>query len=286
MHSSVAATAARNIRLELASRAEDVSIARELLSGVAEAAAVERGVMDDIRTAVTEACNNVVQHAYDGVPGPIELDLALRSDAIEVTVRDHGAGMRPWIRTAESRTLGIGLMVIKALAESVEFSDRPQGGLEVRMRFAIPGLSALDPDGETPPAPEQLQLDTPAIASIAVSVGPVSLAAAVLPRLLSAMAARAHFSTDRICDLQIVGDAIAGHAAQAIDGNHLCLRIATSPRLVTIGVSSLLQGGAQRLFADTTLEGVGGVIDRLVDEREIRAEDATETLVLRMRDHR
>lgn len=284
MHSSVAAAAALNIRLELASRAEDVPIARELLSGVADAAAVERGFMDDIRTAVTEACNNVVQHAYDGVPGPIELDLSLRSDAIEVTVRDHGGGMRPWIRTAESSTLGIGLMVIKALAESVEFRDRPQGGLEVRMRFATPGLSALCPDGETPLAPERL--DAPASTSIAVAIGPISLAAAVLPRLLGAMAARAHFSTDRISDLQMVGDAIAGHAARAIDGSHLCLRIAASPRLVTVTVSQLLHGGAQRLFSDATLEGVGGVIDRLVDEREIRAEDTTETLLLRMRDHR
>lgn len=152
------------------------------------------------------------------------------------------------------------------------------------MRFASPGLSALDPGGGTPPAPEPLE--APAGTSIAVSIGPVSLAAAVLPRLLSAMAARAHFSTDRISDLQIVGDAIAAHAVRALDGSHLCLRIAASPRLVTIGVSPLLRDGARRLFADTTLEGVGGVIDRLVDEREVRAEDATETLVLRMRDHR
>jgi serine/threonine-protein kinase RsbW len=283
MHSTVEAAARLNIRLEMPSEAEHVQLARELLSGVAEAADLDLLSTDDVRTAVTEACNNVVQHAYDGASGTIELDLNLHQDALEVTVRDHGCGMQPWIRTPSSDTLGIGLMVIKALTESVEFRDGADGGLEVQMRFATPGLPEVDPGPDLPP-PDPYEATG---ASIALSIGPVSLAAAVLPRLLSAIAARAHFSTDRISDLQIVGDAIAAHVEPVMEGGHLCLRIAAKARLIVLSISPLMRGGSQRLQADASLHGVGRIIDRLVDEHEVLPRgEATETLVLRMRDPR
>jgi serine/threonine-protein kinase RsbW len=283
MHDPAQPAARLNVRLELASRPEDVALARELLSGVAESAQIGLEAMDDIRTAVTEACNNVVQHAYDGVPGPIELDLALQDQALEVTVRDRGGGMHPWIRTPSSDTLGIGLMVIKALAESVEFRDGPEGGMEVQMRFSTPGLAALDPGGELPVAPNPFDS---AGFSISLAIGPPPLAATVLPRLLGAMAARAHFSTDRISDLQIVGDAIAAHAQACIDGWHLCVRIASSFHMVQLSISPLVPGGAAGLLKDTSIAGVGGLVERLSDEQEIRKDDSTETLVIRVRDHR
>lgn len=285
MQSTVQAATGLNIRLVLPSEAEDVQLARELLSGVAEAAHLDPLATEDVRTAVTEACNNVVQHAYDGAGGPIELDLNLHQDALEVTVRDHGGGMRPWIRTSSSDTLGIGLMVIKALAESVEFRDGADGGLEVQMRFATPGLPAMDPGGDVPPP------SVPADASgssIAVSVGPVSLAAAVLPRLLSAVAVRAHFSTDRISDLHIVGDAIAARVEPVVHGGHICVRIATQARLVVLGISPLVRGGSRRLQTDGSLQAVGDVIERLTDGQHevVAANETTESLIVRMRDQR
>lgn len=285
MHQTVQSASRLNVRLELASRPEDVWLARELLSGVAESVTAGLDQIDDIRTAVTEACNNVVQHAYEeGMTGPIELDLALQDEALEVTVRDHGGGMQPWIRTSRSDTLGIGLMVIKALSESVEFRDRPNGGMEVQMRFSTPGLAALDPGGEVPPAPDPFDA---ASISISVAIGPPSLAQTLLPRLLSAMAARAHFSTDRISDLQIVGDAIVAHCEPVLDGAHLCVRIAASSRLVALSISPLLPGGGEQLLQSASMQGVGAVIERLSDEQEIRSEQGSnESLIVRVRDHR
>lgn len=284
MHQQARSSGKLNIRLELASRAEDVWLARELLGGVADSVSSGIEQIDDIRTAVTEACNNVVQHAYDGTPGPIELDLALQDEALEVTVRDHGGGMHPWIRTPQSDTLGIGLMVIKALSESVEFRDGPDGGMEVQMRFSTPGLAALDPGDQLPSTSAPFDASTVAIS---IAIGPPTLGQTVLPRLLGAMAARAHFSTDRISDLQIVGDAIVAHCEPVIDAKHLCVRVTASPRLVELSISPLLPGGAGKLLADASMQGVGAVIERLSDEQEIRSDDGTsETLIVRMRDHR
>jgi serine/threonine-protein kinase RsbW len=284
MHDTSQPAARQNIRLQLAAKPEEVALARALLRGVGETAGIDVQQMDEVRTAVSEACNNVVQHAYDGRTGPIELDVALLRDALEVTVRDHGRGMPTLARPGESDTLGIGLMVITALCEHAELSAGPESGLEVRMRFSAPGQEGLDPGGELPwpveaaGAAESAGPDGP---GIAVAIGPVSLARHVLPRLLTAMAMRSHFSTDRISDLQLVGEAIAEHAEPLIDGAHLCMRISASPRTVTQSIWPLCGGGAARLLAASC-----GAIERLGSEWEIRKEGARERLIVSLRDER
>ncbi len=282
MHDTSRSAARQNIRLQLTSRPEEVALARALLRGVAETVGIDVQQMDEIRTAVSEACNNVVQHAYDGAIGPIELDVALRSDALEVTVRDHGRGMPALARPlGESDTLGIGLMVIMALCEHAELSAGPNSGLEVRMRFSTPGVGALDSGGELPGRVAPLDPLDPDSPGVAVAIGPVSLARSVLPWLLTAMATRAHFSTDRISDLQLVGDEIAEHSEPLIEGAHVCVQISASSRKVTQCIWPLSNGGAARLLA-----GSRGAIERLGGEWEIREEGSRERLIVSLRDER
>ena len=133
-----------NIRLSLSNRPENVMLVRQMLAGVAEAVDLEAGDLNDISTAVTEACNNVVLHAYGGEEGPLEVELYASPTAIEVVVRDHGTGIRaPSTRTGE--TVGIGLSVIKTLAERADFSHAEDSGTEVFMVFGTPHARALPP---------------------------------------------------------------------------------------------------------------------------------------------
>ena len=61
----------------------------------------------DLKTVVTEACMNVVVHAYEDEPGPLEVSAYRDGDALVVTVRDRGAGIRPG-RTPPARACGWG----------------------------------------------------------------------------------------------------------------------------------------------------------------------------------
>src|ERR1700689_5272763 len=80
-----------NVQLAIASRAENVALVREVLAGLADA--VDFGqTLDDVKAAVSEACNNVVVHAYHGEDGPLEVDITLRPGELEVVVRDRGVG--------------------------------------------------------------------------------------------------------------------------------------------------------------------------------------------------
>lgn len=77
-----------------------------------------------------------------------------------------------------------------------------------------------------------------------------------------------------------------GHISPPADGRHLCARIAASPHTVTLSVAPLAPGEAALLLAEASIEGVGDLIERLSDEREIHRDGHAERLVLRVHDRR
>ncbi len=123
------------LRVELTSVPDSVALIRSIVRTVARAGGLDDDVVDDMRTAVSEACNNVVLHAYPSTPGPLIFSLALQGDSIEAVVRDQGRGIRP--EPARNRGLGMGLTLINSLADRAEF-ESSELGTEVRMRFRWP----------------------------------------------------------------------------------------------------------------------------------------------------
>jgi len=274
-----------NVCLTLSNQPENVMLVRETLSGMADTVGVDGADLNDIRTAVTEACNNVVLHAYEGEEGPLHVEVYLRDETIEVVVRDHGTGIKPRIRTEEEEALGIGLSIIQALAPRVEFKDVSGGGTEVRMEFATPASTMLDAllqDGFEPPRVASGELAT----TTGVAVAPNSLARRVLPRVMCVLAARAHFSTDRISDAELVADALVAQAPASGTGDHLTVAVHVEPRNLELRVGPLSSGSSQRLIASSSLGGVGPVIERLTDDRKVAVDGSSETLALRLLDRR
>ena len=97
--------------------------------------AAENGVtgalLDDIALAVTEAAANVVRHAYpEGVEGPLSVLADFEEGALEVVVRDEGAGFQ----VKPSAGLGAGLRLIAACTATFGIGYG-EDGAEVWMRF-------------------------------------------------------------------------------------------------------------------------------------------------------
>jgi hypothetical protein len=131
--------------------------------------------------------------------------------------------------------------------------------------------------------PGEAQAQTPS-STTAVAVAPSVLARSVLPRVLTVLAARAGFTTDRISDVQLVADA---RAAQARDGGgdeHVRLTARVARRRIELAVGPLSEGSARKLVEAADAEGVGSVIGKLSDEHRIDgvpdAPDATLLLAL------
>jgi serine/threonine-protein kinase RsbW len=237
------------VRLDLESRPQTLTLVRGMLGGIAELLAIDPELLDDLKTAVSEACNNVVLHAYAGEVGPMQVRLYLGVDRIRVAVRDSGVGISERA-TAEPRAAGVGLPVIRALADEVQFTRPSDGGTELQMEFSArrdgrplfiaPGAPG-DDDGRL----------RRAAGEVAVSLSPVALVSGVLGRLARALAAGAHFSLDRFSDVYLVTDALAAHAAVAAAGPRMSCRLLGSERRLELTVGPFKAGTAERLLAST-----------------------------------
>ena len=128
------AATSSDVRLTLPAQPENIPVIRHVLGAFAEALRLPPDVVEDMRLAVTEACANVVRHAYDGEDtGPIDVVVRPSGDRLEVIVSDRGRGMGP---SPDVDGPGLGLPLIAALAESIEVEDAPIRGNRLRMSFA------------------------------------------------------------------------------------------------------------------------------------------------------
>jgi serine/threonine-protein kinase RsbW len=272
---------APNVSLALGARADNVSLVREVLAGLADA--VDFGPsLDDVKAAVSEACNNVVVHAYDdGDEGPLEVELRVSPRELVAVVRDHGGGtsLPVAVPDDDSPGRGVGLTVIEALAQRSEVSATADRGTQVTMWFEIPDRGAQPAVG-TPPAP-------PPRGDVRIVIAPPRLCGAILNRLVGALGARAGFSIDRLSDAQLVTDAIAARIAPALEDGAVTVAIdVPGRRALELRLERLAVGGAAALLAGSALEQVGSVIERLSDAVEVSAAEHGETLKLVLRDGR
>ena len=266
-----------NVRLSLESRPENVLLVRQALSGVAETLGIDALALNDVSTAVSEACNNVVQHAYGGAVGPMEVEIHAGRDGLRVIVRDHGTGIRPRLDTAaaEDASGGIGLPLMLALARTVEFADLDTGGTEVRLEFATAHAhDAPLPDG----GGSWTARGSGEGGAIVLEVAPAALVRTVLPRVVCALAARARFSTDGIADAQTLADSLATHTGSVISASHLSLEISPGQRALEMRISPILTGHA--------LDGVGSVLDSLDARYTVTPEGDSEVLAVRFAESR
>jgi serine/threonine-protein kinase RsbW len=113
---------------------DSIAVIRQTVSGICEALGADARTVGDIKLAATEACTNVVLHAYSNGHGTIELDAYAEGDELRMLVRDHGAGMTP---APMAEGLGLGLPLIAALTSTLTIVEPEGGGTEVSMTFAL-----------------------------------------------------------------------------------------------------------------------------------------------------
>jgi serine/threonine-protein kinase RsbW len=132
------------VRLSLPARARNIAVVRRALEAIADELALPRRLVEDMRLAVTEACTNVVRHAYaDGEAereGALRVELRPRERGMLVVVEDHGRGLGP---SPDTGGPGLGLPLIAALTQELEISHGPDDrGSRVAMWFAPAAIEA------------------------------------------------------------------------------------------------------------------------------------------------
>jgi serine/threonine-protein kinase RsbW len=252
-----------------------------MLGGVGEALAFDAELLDDLRTAVSEACNNVVMHAYGDEIGPLLVDCEITPDRVEVTVRDHGEGIRTAAPTTDR--MGVGLAVISALSERAEFVRAPDGGTEVRMSFtggmdtgALP--VGADLGGEDWP--------TKVAGRVVVRLAPAQLLAGVLGRIVRAVAARARFSVDRFSDLYSVTEALSAHARTAASSDRIAFAVDSAERRLELRIGPFEKGSSESLQGPSRAAASSSPLGLLADEIGVEQDGTQELLRLVVADKR
>lgn len=126
-----------DVELVLPAIPENVAVVRHVFAGVGDVLGMDSSSLGRLRLALSEACTNVVVHAYDDDKrGTLEVDAIIEDRLLNVIVRDRGVGVRP---RPDSPGLGMGLPLIAAVTDEVEIVGNEQRGNEVRMTFLLPG---------------------------------------------------------------------------------------------------------------------------------------------------
>ncbi len=102
--------------------------------------------IDDLKTAVAEACMNAIEHGNKGRPeARVIVTMDFRDDTFTVSVVDEGQGIpalpaEPTIESmmeSEELRRGLGIFLIKQLTDRVEFNQMTTQGHMVTMEIRL-----------------------------------------------------------------------------------------------------------------------------------------------------
>ena len=127
------------VELKIPGRAEWVAVARLAVAAVASRLRFSVDEIEDIKLAIAEACTNAIQSAGGQDAGTIEIVCDARDDELIVTVRDQAPGPHLAAVTQkgggleEGRTEELGVFLIRALMDTVDYTTDPVRGSELSM---------------------------------------------------------------------------------------------------------------------------------------------------------
>ncbi len=274
------------LNLRLNSRPDAAGLVRAVLGGIATPFALRPELLNDLKTVISEACNNAVDHAYRGESGAIAVRVDVQLEEIEATVRDWGGGFQQL--APDNDRLRVGLPLINALADRAEFLTAPGSGTEVRMGFDLrhdprrtETLMRLE-DGE------DLEAWTPwrrgLNGDVVVTLLARDLLPCVLEPLTSALAARSRFSLERFSDVFIVTRAVAKHVRVAASSSQVSFSLTARDQRLELTIGPLKPGTSELLQVVDPAAADASVAE-LADELGIEAIDRSELLRVVLIDH-
>lgn len=259
------------LQIRLPAKAENVAVVRHALAGLAEEIGMDEAGVADLKTVVTEACMNVVVHAYSDGTGPLTVEAEPDSDGLTVTVSDRGGGISPQANSGRD-SLKLGLSLIAALSSSFRISGGLDRGTEVMMRLPLNGGGTNGSSGQEIPVE---------LSGTELAVGRAELLEPVLARLVGALAARRDLSVERVSDAVLVTDAIAGAAPGRFADGCVRLGLGESENGLELRLGPMDKGAAAEIRGDLEVPELGGSLEALADELAVDESNDGDYLIVR-----
>lgn len=270
------------LNLRLSSRPDGAGLVRASLGALAKPLFLRPELLDDVKTAVSEACNNAVDHAYRGQRGAIAVGVDVQLDSVEVSVRDWGGGFQQLAPVSER--LRVGLPLINALADRAEFLTAPGSGTEVRMGFDIRHDQRRDGLLTRLEESDDLEAWTPwrrgLAGDVVVTLLPRELLTAVLEPLTSALTARCRFPLERFSDVFLVIREISVFVEWSASSARVSFALSASGEQLELTIGPLRAGATDELRAMSE-----STVVSLADEVAAESIDHSELLRVVVNNH-
>ena len=140
------------IEVKMPAKSEYIGVIRLTLSGIASRMGYAYEEIEDLKIAVSEACTNVVQHAYkDNAEGETIIGFGVYEYKLEIMIADNGDSFKfeqirnklgPYSATSSTDQLvegGLGLYLMETLMDEVHVFDN--SGVTVFMVKYLSGES-------------------------------------------------------------------------------------------------------------------------------------------------
>lgn len=128
---------ANSIELSLPSRLGYEKVAMNTAASVAKLMGFSDDRVEDLKTAVAEACINSMEHGNKlDETLKVGVVLSMSKDSLEIEVRDQGTGMQGEVRTpdidkkmhGEESPRGLGMFLIQSLVDEAEWVGSAEDG--------------------------------------------------------------------------------------------------------------------------------------------------------------
>ena len=138
----------RVVTLTIPAKPEYITLSRLALTGLAGVRPFAHETLADLKLALTEATSNSVRHAYANGEGRVQISFELCPDRLIVEVSDDGPGFaQAGVRSKDGQSAdaakggkrdeelsegGLGIGIIRSIADELELDSAPGGGSRLR----------------------------------------------------------------------------------------------------------------------------------------------------------
>lgn len=249
-----------DVELRLPAERNSLPVVRQALRSLGESVEADVDHLEDAELAITEACANVVEHAYGGGDGTVGVSLRPEPHQILATVSDRGRGM-PYASESRGDRRGLGLSMIEGIASEFDIRPGADRGTELAMTFDM---------GE-----RQLCLNGYKRADAA----PVER---IARRIVAVIAAQVDMPSDRLVESLLAVELAARHSRRYLVGKRIRMSLERLAQGFELRLGPLVPDGAAALVRESELPVVGPVIERLADRIGVEPEPEGERLMLRI----
>lgn len=126
-----------NLKFIIPGKPEYLTMVRLAISSIATTAGFDLDAVEDMKTAVCEACKNVSCHGFEGFSDKYEVECNVEKGRIEIIVKDDcdhhtlEKSSKPCQNCPSEGDLGI--FVIESLMSDVEFGRGEDGRKSIKM---------------------------------------------------------------------------------------------------------------------------------------------------------